>query len=223
MNIVLQTGEPSGFEIAQVLLVVMSLLIPAIVFLIGTYRSEAEIEGPLKIVVNSSPSSLGKALGLQALVIAILIVAINLIYVLFTVLFEGIVSVSIQTVGFLSGIGIVVVLIYILLLVWSLSSHGQEGKSEVKKLRDDVDKAILRQRNDQLREQLDQRKKDIAGLTARFKRLELKLQESEDIPDDAEELVEQLTERSYDEAAEGQSNGDESEVNSTEAETELER
>jgi len=192
-SMLLQSSGPSGFEVSQAFLVVISLLIPAIIFIVGMYRDESDLEGPLAHIVGNSASSFGKSLGIQALVIALIAIAINLYYVLFSVVFEGVVSLSLPIVATASGFGIFFILLILTILVWSLSSSGTSNKSEVEEVQNEVDRTILKQRNKELKDELDERKQEMANLVTNFKRLKLALEkqdlDSEEVNQAAEDLL----------------------------------
>lgn len=194
IEVLLQASDPSGFEISQVFLVVVSLLIPAIVFLVGMFRDETELEGPIADLVSMSASSFGRALGLQSLVIAIIVFATNLIYILFSVVFAefALVTLSIGVVSFITGIGILLILIYLMVLIASLS--GRRNETEFDRVEDTIDKTILQQRNEQVREEFREHKQRTADLITQFYRLNHTLQQRDDISDQIKDQAEKLVE-----------------------------
>lgn len=196
IEVLLQASDPSGFEISQVFLVVISLLIPAIVFLVGMFRDETELEGPFADLVSMSPSSFGRSLGLQSLAIAIIVFATNMIYILFSVVFAdfALLTPSIGVVSGITGIGILLILIYLMVLIASLS--GRRSETELDRVEDEVDKTILQQRNEQIREEFREHQQRTADLITQFHRLNRTLQQRDDIPDQIMDQAEELVESS---------------------------
>lgn len=186
----LQSSAPSGFEISSTLLIVFSLLIPAVVFFVGVYRDEDTVEGPLGRLTDKSADSLGTALGLQAIVALIVGLLINVYYILFSNLFSGLLPVSIEIVGGISLVAIVTVSVILFLMIWGLSSSNrQQPGSEVNRLRDDVDKTILEQEKDELRYELNRRKATISDLTTDLKRLEIAIKNSNGVSESEVEKI----------------------------------
>lgn len=196
IDILLQSSTPSEFEIVQVFLIVISLLIPAIVFLVGMFRDETELDGIIGDLAKKNPSSFGKALGRQALSVAIVVLAINLVYIFSSILFEGLITMSITSVSLISGFGILVVLIIMFILISGLSDHGRTGASELNHINEEVDNSILRSKNEQLQNELREQKQQTKNLVMSFRRLKHNLQQRDDMPDQIKEQAEQLVDAS---------------------------
>jgi len=200
MDTIILASQPTGFEISNALLIVVSLLIPAIVFLVGLFRNESEVNGPLARVVSHAPASFGRSLGLQAIAICIVVFAINMIYILFSEIFPGVISPSIEFTAIVSGIGILVVVLFLFVIVYSLSNTNSlgtsviDGKSIAEQAEEETNTMILQQRNNELRERLSKQGRQIADMTTAFKRLQISMKNNDDIPDDMLELAEMLTE-----------------------------
>ena len=173
-QVLLQAGDPSKFEVSQTLLTVIGLILPTLVFLVGIYRDEDELGDSFRSLTGKNSPSFGTKLGIQGISVALLTILAYLLFVLSNYIFPTTIALSISVVLGLFTLSLLILSVILFLMIWGLAD-SRRSSDEVKKLREDADKTVLQQRNEELRNELRRRKQDISDLTTEFKRLDIAL------------------------------------------------